>query len=182
MRFRFGQGGTIKKTHLAQGHNRSGVVLRLCARSLVCVDAYKSGGQSRALVEWLQVWAGGYPDEDGLRETAWMFFHIIKCILAYAEQPGNPVPDTEASLVEFLTRCDPSFVKKHADPNTGLLVDNWNNPIKLVILSPDWYSLVSYGPNGKDDEVEYDDIVVDFDPTGSRDDAVGYLRHPFLAD
>jgi hypothetical protein len=108
--------------------------------------------------------AGHYPDEGGSRETQLILVEIIGALQFFAEEPRNPVPDSEASLVEFLKRCEPSIVKKHADPNTGLLVDCWNNPIRLIILTSHKCRLVSYGPNGNDDEGKYDDIVREFNP------------------
>jgi hypothetical protein len=50
------------------------------------------------------------------------------------------------------------------DSETGLFVDAWHRPIKLVVRSRHDYTFISAGPDGKFKGGKGDDIVHQFDP------------------
>ena len=50
----------------------------------------------------------------------------------------------------------------HINPQSGLVLDSWGNPIRLRPSSnPAMVFLVSYGPNARDDGGKRDDILVE---------------------
>ena len=54
-------------------------------------------------------------------------------------------------------------------PHTGSFIDGWGNPIRLVVESTHNYRFISFGPNGRDEDGQGDDMVYDFDPLELRD-------------
>jgi hypothetical protein len=81
------------------------------------------------------------------------------------EQPPAEIDSLMAFLYEHMPYLkDLQDVRIWEDRRTGLVLDQWDNPIRLVVKSPHHYTFISPGPNGKYQEGRGDDIVYDFDP------------------
>jgi len=117
---------------------------------------------------------GSHARKTGGREWALTYSDMRSLIIeiqVYAEYSETPPPGDISSLPDFFERIDPGLGKrsffelfKSYEPNTGEFLDRWGNPIRLVVISPHHYRLVSRGKNGSDENGEGDDIVCDFDP------------------
>lgn len=59
---------------------------------------------------------------------------------------------------------DPQFFKIDTTAGSIAVYDSWGNPLKLIIDSPKEYILVSFGPDGLDNNRQGDDIVHKFNP------------------
>ena len=62
--------------------------------------------------------------------------------------------------VPVIFTCDnlPEDIKK------GLFKDYWGRPIHLIVNSSTEYKLISYGYNGRDNQGEKDDLILEFNP------------------
>jgi hypothetical protein len=91
-------------------------------------------------------------------------------VCAATHNSGEQPPAEIDSVMRFLDRHFPgrleylNTTQRLFDPTTGSMVDSWGNPVKLVVMTPHEYRLISCGPNGKQESGDGDDIVYEFDP------------------
>jgi hypothetical protein len=148
-------------------------ICTLCAAAIWFFDI---GGCKRCYTDWADMRATrAYCDAHH-----WTYTRADLCFLARYIQYGvkyskKPPPGDLTLLPGFLEEFEPGFVedtlvKRFAfDPETGTFSDDWGNPIRLVVLSPHRYRLLSRGPNAKDENGKGDDLAYDFDPLELRD-------------
>jgi hypothetical protein len=93
--------------------------------------------------------------------------HVIQLV---AEISREKVPDDIQGIIRWIKIHD---LNKHDRLNWQLAnskddrdtyYDRWDNPIQFVVNTTRNCSLISYGPNGKNDNGKADDIVISFDP------------------
>ena len=81
----------------------------------------------------------------------------------------SPPQDTESMIKlfeeksEFIETFRENY-KKYFDSATGEMVDAWGVPIYLRVDGVNSHSLISFGPNRKDNNGKRDDMVYEFDP------------------
>ncbi|MHC4665740.1 MAG: hypothetical protein ACYS9T_07260 [Planctomycetota bacterium] len=91
-------------------------------------------------------------------------------VCAATRNSGEQPPADIDSVMRLLDRHFPgrleylNTTQRLFDPATGSMVDSWGSPVRLVVMTPHEYRLISFGPNGKQESGEGDDIVYDFDP------------------
>lgn len=133
---------------------------------LACVELVE-------LVDWTFDISGshrrGYAEgHKRARTFSGLYFMAANTMFAVSESREQPPKDMN-ELVKFINRQFPGLledpgVQEWLDPNTGSLVDAWNNPVKLVVESRNLYVFISPGPNGKDEDGQGDDITYSFNP------------------
>ncbi len=89
--------------------------------------------------------------------------------MAVFEHKTLPPQNTE-SMTEWLEEKSDWFklVRENRpymlDSSTGAMVDAWGIPIYLRVDGVNSHSLISFGPNRKDNNGKRDDMVYEFDP------------------
>ena len=90
---------------------------------------------------------------------------FVEQVLGEAISVENSLPESSKKAIREAISSEGGWLH----PHTGSFLDGWGNPIRLVVESTHNYRFISFGPNGKDENGQGDDIVYDFDPLELRD-------------
>lgn len=95
--------------------------------------------------------------------------YALECGLNMVATTSEAPPlKTNESISDYLKQhdhehvCDDlfrMFGSRYFDPNTGALLDDWNNPMRLQVVGPGHYVFVSMGPNGEFENGKGDDYT-----------------------
>jgi hypothetical protein len=101
-------------------------------------------------------------------ETYNLMWHVMPLISGDYCSKAAPSAELSEFVKYDITQYDSEgvgllqrmFPRNVFDLDSGVIYDSWGNPIKLDFKSPAEYALISFGPNGKDDHGQKDDIFI----------------------
>jgi len=126
-------------------------------------------------VHW-RFWYAQYDTGHRRAKTLSMFMSLSTEICIAVEQSGQKPPKEISAVIPYLREQFPWLDKLDNDkylwkPGLGIIlnergipIDEWVNPVELVVLSKQRYRFISAGPNGKFEQGKSDDIVYEFNP------------------